>query len=184
MRAGAPHPHGTLIQRALERVMTTDELTKTESDTLLVRRARESDIPALIEMGRFVQAEGDPLCADEIDEPYLTAHLLEFIDTGMMLVAEYGGVLVGVMAFHLARPIWNPNVFRMHNAVFHVDPAHRQSGVADALITAAKDMANRMPNVSLIVGICSSIYPELKDRYMRSRGMKYIGGMFIFEGVK
>lgn len=101
-----------------------------------VRAATAMDMPAILEMGARFYASTEytaiaPYC-------YGSAALLGqlLLDTGVVLVAEREGQLLGVVGLSLVPFLFNRSVITAHEVMWWVDEEHRDSGAGVALLRA------------------------------------------------
>lgn len=107
-----------------------------------IRQAVEADIPRILEMGARSLAEGP--YKDQIAHNSEAAALLalEAIrgHEGTILLYERDGRAVGLLAFFIF-PHWFSGELTGHEVMWWVEPEHRRSFIAIALLRAAERMA-------------------------------------------
>lgn len=105
---------------------------------IVIRAARCEDLPAIVEMGAQFYATTDyPAIAPygEVSAGLVGEMLLE---AGVLLVAEAGEGLLGMVGLVVAPHIFNREVKTAHEVMWWVDPAAREAGVGQALLAAVE----------------------------------------------
>ena len=127
---------------------------------------------------------------DEIDlkdnphqeTPYIYHDLIHQAEAGLLIVAEDGGYVCGVMALATSHWPWNRKQGQhLINNHFYVDPEYRRGGTARKLLEAAKVVA-RERGMPLRIDLMGAGSRELKDRFCEMSGLRYLGGIFLYEG--
>jgi hypothetical protein len=73
---------------------------------------------------------------------------------------------------------WNRSSFFLENLHFWVSPKHRKGGVAIKLLQLMKARAKELQMPLSIRVTFSDGAADLKDRFIRMQGFKYLGGTF------
>jgi hypothetical protein len=109
-----------------------------------IREATEQDAPRIVEMGSRSLREGP--YSDEIDNPeqsLKTALEVMRSESGKILVAEFGGKLIGLLGFVLY-PHYFTGQMTAIELMWWVEPEQRASWTAIMLLRAAQRMAKSM----------------------------------------
>lgn len=107
--------------------------------------------------------------------------IADLIAKHLVLIATLGDKLIGAIALRFGYLPWNNEVPILFNEFLMTDKKYRKTGVTDKLIQAAKDFADTS-KMFLMVGHFSGTDPELKDRFIKMRGFKYIGANYVYKG--
>lgn len=106
----------------------------------MIREATEQDIPRIVEMGSRSLREG-PYKDLVGDNPERTGKLaFDVLKKGMILVAELDGELVGLLGF-IVFPHYFSGELTAGEVMWYVEPEHRKSFTALALLRGAERMA-------------------------------------------
>jgi GNAT superfamily N-acetyltransferase len=118
----------------------------------------------------------------EHELPFALHDLLHQAEAGLLIVAEDGGYICGVLALGIHHWPWNRQQGRfLTNHHFFVEQEYRKGGTAQKLIEAAKVVA-RARDLPLRIDLMGAGDRETKDRFMQMMGFTYLGGQFYFEG--
>lgn len=107
-----------------------------------IRNAEAGDIPAIVGMGADFYphtpyaAAGIPFCPDTVEA---IARLMQ--QSGILLVADNGGRLVGMVGLVLAPFMFNAEFRTAHEVMWWCDPAAQGAGVGKALLAAVEPAA-------------------------------------------
>lgn len=112
---------------------------------------------------------------------YTGVWLADMIAKHLVLIATIEEKLVGGIGLRFGYIPWNNEVPILVNDFLMTDKQYRKYGVAQRLIEAAKDFANKS-KMFLLVGHFSGTYPELKDKFLSTKGFKYAGGNYVYKG--
>ena len=105
----------------------------------MIRSATHEDIPRIIEMAQaFYATTNYPSIAPMPDEQ-AAGIIIITIKSGVMLVAETEGELVGMICIHVDAFIFNPAVQFPNELAFWVEPEHRGSTTAMRLVRSAEE---------------------------------------------
>jgi GNAT superfamily N-acetyltransferase len=115
----------------------------------------------------------------EPEYPYALHHLLDCIATGLTIVAEDEGRIVGVLVLEVGHWPWAPSSGFLQNVHFCVDKAARAGGTAKRLAEAAKGLAGDRKMAIKLATCFGGSEAETKDAFVKSLGMQYIGGNFL-----
>lgn len=101
------------------------------------------------------------------------------LDIGYIGAAERAGRIIGTIGIEPRQFQWNKATWFLGDAFFYVNPNYRRSGVATALLHAAKlyAAARRAP---LVLAILTGDQPEKLERYYSIQGGIYAGGIMTF----
>jgi hypothetical protein len=113
---------------------------------------------------------------------YTGVWLADLIARHAVIIAEWGGNIVGAIGLKFTNFPWNNEVTILSDDFLMTDKESRHLGVADKLIKGAKGLANEL-KLPLMLGHFSGTQAELKDKYLsKIHGFKYLGGHFIYKG--
>ncbi len=113
---------------------------------------------------------------------YTGIWMADLIARHMVLVAKIEDKIVGSLGLRITHFPWNNEVKVLSDDFLMVDKEFREYGVANKLITAAKDLAKEFKHL-LMIGHFSGTDTKLKDRYFSQiQGLQYLGGNFIYKG--
>ncbi|MEB1529892.1 N-acetyltransferase family protein [Xanthomonas sp. WHRI 7945] len=106
----------------------------------MIRAATETDVPAIVAMSRKFYATTDfPGFADMDNDT--VAELVRTLMHSVMLVAEEGGELVGMVGAIVAPFMFNQNRRAAYEVVWWVEPGVQRSGLGRSLLRAADEAA-------------------------------------------
>lgn len=143
---------------------------------MIVRPATEADIPRIVEMARrfYPESPYPPLYGPMADQQSAGLALVamngygDTIDPGVMLVAEDGDQIVGMVCLSADRATFNPAVRTTNELVFWVEPEHRGGMAAVRLLKAAEAEAkakgfevNRMAVLSSSPAQAAALYERM-----------------------
>lgn len=118
-----------------------------------VKEAKEQDIPAIIELGRYSASLGGS--STEVcdgDAQTLLARMMQD-DSAEVLVACDGGDVVGVIGYVVGGVYYNTKVRSCNKLFWIVKPSHQKTGVGAKLIDAMEDDAARKGCVICVVSL-------------------------------
>jgi predicted N-acetyltransferase YhbS len=101
---------------------------------VIVRPATEADIPAVVAMGaKFYETTSyAAMCDYDRDALVSVARLM--LDSGVLLVADDGGELIGMVGMILSPFVLNPQFTVAYEVMWWVSPDARCSGAGAALV--------------------------------------------------
>lgn len=139
----------------------------------MIRPANEMDIPALLRMGHYFFDEAMWGDITEYDPGSMERTLHHLIDSasGILLVAEVGGVVVGMAGALLYPHYFNTDSLTGQELFWWVDPVHRK-GVGAALLDALENAAKAAGAVSFTMVSVSYLRSDALDRVYRRRGYR------------
>lgn len=103
---------------------------------MIIRHAIETDMPVIVGMSRRFYATTSYADIAPIDDDAVVSLATAMIDTGVLLVAEMGNTLVGMVGLMVVPFYFNRNVRTAHEVVWWVDPDKQGAGVGKALLAA------------------------------------------------
>lgn len=105
--------------------------------------------------------------------------VVSIMTNGYVVVAERAGRLIGAIGVQPTPLPFNLKEVVLRDQFFYVSKAHREGGVANALMkkVQAWAAAGRLP---LIMNIISGLNTEKLDRFYRIQGGTYAGGTLVF----
>ncbi len=106
--------------------------------SLRVRDANPFDIPALLDMLRAYRSQTPlPFLAEVDDAVYVTRLLTELMaGRGVVLVADNGDGVVGMLMAQIAPSMWSPKHLMMTEMAYWVNPESRGSSAGYRLLSA------------------------------------------------
>lgn len=113
---------------------------------------------------------------------YAGVWVADLIMRHILLIAEMEKKIIGMLGFKCAPFLWNDKVFCLAADIFMVDDEYRKSSAATSLLEEAKKLGDTL-KLPVLCGVMTGVTPELKDRFTKMCGFKYIGGNFIYGGV-
>ena len=140
---------------------------------MMIRPADERDIPALVRMGHYFFDEagwGDVSGYDPASMERTLRHLID-ASTGILLVAEHDGVVVGMAGALLYPHYFNVETLTGQEIFWWVDPAHRK-GCGGVLLDALEDAARAAGAVSFSMVSVASLRSDALDRVYQRRGYR------------
>jgi L-amino acid N-acyltransferase YncA len=106
---------------------------------MLVRKATQGDTERIVEMGAAFYATTKYAQATPYDETS-AAVLIQFMrDSGILLVAEHSGAVIGMVGLVVAPFAFNMAVRGAHEVMWWVEPDARDSGAGLALLRAVDE---------------------------------------------
>lgn len=109
----------------------------------MIRAAVESDLPALLDMGRAFNEEAGYAKTVPFDPETFTVVLGALAGAGLLLVADLGQGAVGMAAADVAPSICNRNVRFGREAFWYVRPEHRAGKSVGKPLLSALECAAR-----------------------------------------
>jgi L-amino acid N-acyltransferase YncA len=107
------------------------------------RNATHEDIPAIVEMSRKFYATTNYAALAPMDDDQVATIAAMLIDTGVMLLAERDGKVVGMIGLALMPFTFNPALTIAAEVVWWVDPEHQDCGIGRYLLDNAGHAAKR-----------------------------------------
>lgn len=146
----------------------------------MIRPARHSDVPRLIELGTLLHATTSystmSFCPDKS-----AAFLHELINgQGVVFVAEVRGEVVGGMAGAVTDQ-WFSNDLIAYDYSLFVEPAKRNGVIAIRLIQSFKEWAKIKGAKQIYMGIGTGVSVEGTTRLYESQGLRNIGPLLMME---
>ena len=146
----------------------------------MIRPARHSDVPRLIELGTLLHATTSystmSFCPDKS-----AAFLHELINgQGVVFVAEVRGEVVGGMAGAVTDQ-WFSNDLIAYDYSLFVEPTKRNGVIAIRLIQSFKEWAKIKGAKQIYMGIGTGVSVEGTTRLYESQGLRNIGPLLMME---
>lgn len=146
----------------------------------MIRPAKHSDVPRLIELGTLLHATTSystmSFCPDKS-----AAFLHELINgQGVVFVAEVRGEVVGGMAGAVTDQ-WFSNDLIAYDYSLFVEPSKRNGVIAVRLIQAFKEWAKLKGAKQIYMGIGTGVSVEGTTRLYESQGLRNIGPLLMME---
>lgn len=144
-----------------------------------IRKANYLDVSNILVLFNKYLVESNlsfyPECNDQA-----SVWISDLIKNHMMFVAEtIEKKIVGMLGFRCGPFFYNDKVFNLSSDIFMIDKDYRKSNIAKEMIEEAKRLGDTL-KIPVLFGIMSGIDPEMKDRFTKSCGFKYLGGNFIY----
>lgn len=146
----------------------------------MIRPAKHSDVPRLIELGTLLHATTSystmSFCPDKS-----AAFLHELINgQGVVFVAEVRGEVVGGMAGGVVDQ-WFSNDLIAYDYSLFVEPSKRNGVIAIRLIQTFKEWAKLKGAKQIYMGIGTGVSVEGTTRLYESQGLRSIGPLLMME---
>jgi len=144
--------------------------------TIKVRRAEPKDI---VNVAKLLKSgwNQQTLQFAPIDDVCGYRWILSILEDGFVVVADLNGRIVGTSCASPYRPHWSLQ-WLMDMSFLYVLPAFRRDGVAESLIQAVTNFADKH-GAALTFGIETLDKPLIKDRLLKIAGWTYAGGNFL-----
>ena len=107
----------------------------------MIRAATHADIPAIVAMSRKFYATTDYAKHSPMSDDAVADIAAMLIDTGVMLVAEFDGAVVGMVGLMVLPFTFNPQRTMAAEVVWWVEPDAQGFGVGKALLQAVEPAA-------------------------------------------
>jgi len=146
----------------------------------MIRPAKHSDVPRLIELGTLLHATSSystmNFCPDKS-----AAFLHELINgPGVVFVAEVRGEVVGGMAGAVTEQWFSNDLIAYDYSIF-VEPSKRNGVIAVRLIQTFKEWARIKGAKQIYMGIGTGVSVEGTTRLYESQGLRNIGPLLMME---
>ncbi|UZD96270.1 GNAT family N-acetyltransferase [Pseudomonas corrugata] len=146
----------------------------------MIRPAKHSDVPRLIELGTLLHATTSystmSFCPDKS-----AAFLHELINgQGVVFVAEVNGEVVGGMAGAVTDQWFSNDLIAYDYSIF-VEPSRRNGVIAVRLIQTFKEWARIKGAKQIYMGIGTGVSVEGTTRLYESQGLRNIGPLLMME---
>lgn len=134
----------------------------------MIRYAERDDIPAIIEMGaEFYATTNYAEFADYAPES-IEGLAIMLIETGVLLVAESEGKLVGMAGLVIAPFLFNHSLHSAHEVMWWVSPESRSTGAGIALLRAIEPACREAGAVMIQMIHLSNSPPAAAAAYERA----------------
>ena len=146
----------------------------------MIRPAKHSDVPRLIELGTMLHANSDyskmAFC------PEKSANFLHDLinGQGVIFVAEVRGEVVGGMAGGVIDQWFSHDLIAYDYSLF-VEPSKRNGVIAVRLIQTFKEWAKLKGAKQIHMGIGTGVSVEGTTRLYESQGLRKIGPLLMME---
>lgn len=117
---------------------------------MIVRHATREDIPRIVEMAGLFYADTSYAAIVPMAEEMAAGLAIVMMDTGVMLVAEDEGRVVGMVGLIVEPFTFNMSATMASEIVFWVEPTAQRSGIGRQFITAIEQPC-RGRGVNIIV---------------------------------
>ena len=146
-------------------------------ENISYQRATLKDNIAIAALIKLARKEDGNLYPEGVDEDIIY-WVIETITDGYVIKATAGNKIIGTISFTIRPWPWNRKRKWLHNEWLFVHRAYRNMGVSDKLIGMAKMLAEDY-GLDLAIGMMSGVKPEVKDRYVATKGLRYAGGFLL-----
>lgn len=145
----------------------------------MIRQAKIKDIIKILPLvKKFASEIGDKYLVDNYSYRG-AANLIKFcVESGVCLVAEVDGKIVGVVAGTASKNLWNPSISQLDEQVYYLIPEHRRSLLGYRMIKEYIKSAEGY-QVSTLKLMKSS--PDLEKHYNKL-GYNYLERSFVKYG--
>lgn len=146
----------------------------------MIRPAKHSDVPRLIELGTLLHSITSYSTMDFCPDKS-AAFLHELINgQGVVFVAEVRGEVVGGMAGAVTDQ-WFSNDLIAYDYSLFVEPSKRNGVIAVRLIQTFKEWARLKGAKQIYMGIGTGVSVEGTTRLYESQGLRNIGPLLMME---
>lgn len=142
----------------------------------MARPATANDIPAMLELGRAMCAEGY-YAGMNFDEHKISGLLHRLIDGGFAAVHEAGGQMVGLMIGAMGETWFGRDLNAIEYALY-VTPDHRGGSAATRLLDAFTDWAKENGAREITVAQSTGVMVEKTAKFYQRMGFAPMGGVF------
>lgn len=142
----------------------------------MIRLARESDVQRMVELGARMHAESK-FRAYSFDPSKLAGTIRELLASGIALVAEVDGLVVGGFLGHLVPHYFGHDLAAYDLALF-LAPEHRAGTVAMRLIKAYIAEAKKKGAAEVAIANSTGVQKERIARLFESAGFSHDGYVF------
>lgn len=122
----------------------------------MIRPATRADIPRIVEMAqRFYDASEYPAVFGPMAKESAAGLAILTMDTGIMLVADEGGDVVGMVSLFVEPFLFNPERTIASELVWWIEPEHRGGLLAARMlraVNAACDAIGAVPRMATLAG--------------------------------
>jgi hypothetical protein len=145
---------------------------------IIIRKATYLDISEILLLfNKYLEdakvREYPPSC------DYTGVWIADLIHRHVFLVAEIDKKIVGMLGFRFTSFPWNDKALCLASDIYMVDSEYRKSKASRSLLEESKRLGETL-NMMIVFGIMTGVDAELKDRFTRMGGFKYLGGNFIY----
>ena len=142
---------------------------------MIIRKAKETDMDAFIELCRAMYAEAD-FKNMEFSEDKCRAFCLVVMATGLAIVVEKDARLVGMFGAGLQQHIFT-NTFMSMDYLIYVIPEYRGTRIADRMLKIYIEwaLAHKIKRENIYIGINAGINTEKIERFYSKIGFKRTG---------
>ena len=145
----------------------------------MIRQAKIKDIIKILPLVKeFAKEIGDKYLVDNYSYRGAANLIKVCIESGVCLVAEVDGKIVGIVAGTASKNLWNPSVSQLDEQVYYLTPDHRRSLLGYRMIKEYIKYSDKY-QVSTLKLMKSS--PDLEKHYNKL-GYKYLERTFVRYG--
>lgn len=146
---------------------------------MVIRAGTYGDIERLIEMGERMHNEG-AYAFLPFDREKVRRLMISYIndrETQCGLVAEEGGVIIGMFAGYLSDYFFCDERVAC-DMILYVDREHRGSSAAVRLIKAFRDWAGERGAREICLGVSTNVNRETTGRFYEKMGLFQVGALY------
>ena len=144
---------------------------------MIIRKAKEGDMEAIIKLGRDMYDESE-LQGMDFKEDRCRNYFLGLLATGLAIVSEIDGIVMGMFGAELQKHIFSNDYMTM-DVLNYVVPERRGGSAAQRMITVyiawAKELKVKPCNIWL--GINAGINVDRTERFYNKLGFNRSGVM-------
>ena len=110
-----------------------------------IRFANKFDIPRLIELMKHYRSQSPLECLKDSNNEHHVETLLQHIiaGSGVIYVADYEGLVVGMIVAIKNKNIWDPDIHNFNELAYWVEPEHRGTSAGYRLLKAYQEAAEQ-----------------------------------------
>lgn len=144
----------------------------------MIRTAQESDADVLVRMGRAMYAESPRYSVVLFSEEKCRALIAKLLPTGGVFVADFGGLVVGMIAGYCVEHFFGPGKYA-GDLVVYVLPEFRGSSAAARLIRALEEWATAQGAGEILLGVSTEVDLERTSTFYQRLGYRESGRSLI-----
>ena len=133
----------------------------------MIRTAIEADIPAIVEMSRRFYATTAYAAYADMDDGTASDLAAWLIRDGVMLVADSGDELVGMVGVAVIPFMFNRNLLMAHEVIWWVNPEAQGAGVGRQLLEAVAPACKAKGAIAVQMMHLANSPPQAGELYRR-----------------
>lgn len=142
----------------------------------MIRIATLEDIPRIVELGQAMHAESNYATIPYVEEK-VAASVAEFIQHGVVFVAENDGIVIGGIAGGIMEQ-WFSTEKTAFDYSFFIHPEFRRGATAIRLVTAFCEWAKALGAKTVRMGITTGVNVERTSKLYQALGFVEVGPLF------